>query len=323
MKRKMVRLLTIGAALLVALCGCSSTSGPDDGTPSDTQPPTVSLTYPPDGAVIGDSVIVSADAADVRSVASVEFRVDGVTKHTDTSPPYQYAWDASAEALGSDHTLYARARDAAGNEAGSSVVTVFCTWKPLVLDADDPWETDIARVYARRTASTLEFRVETHGDWSDPHDWDGGINVAVFLDVDCSQATGLSSSTPGWYEPNDIGADFGVAVGATGDTVWMWEAADTAWVQYADLEYLDLPDVGNSFEVGVALSDIGDPGAVDVVVANVHSGDWDWAPDAGHRTVQVDDLYIGRASEPPVARQSRQRRSLPAGPLFGRRGPER
>jgi hypothetical protein len=95
------------------------------GAPSDTVPPTVSMTAPAAAATVSGSVTVSANASDNVGVVGVQFLLDGVNLGTeDTASPYSVTWNTTTAANGS-HTLSARARDAAGNSATASVtVTV-------------------------------------------------------------------------------------------------------------------------------------------------------------------------------------------------------
>jgi hypothetical protein len=95
----------------------------------DTVVPTVSITTPTTGSSVSGTVNITASASDNAGgsgIWKVDFQVDGVTKTTVTSStgPYTYAWDTSALATGSSHTLTAIAYDMAGNTTTSSTVTV-------------------------------------------------------------------------------------------------------------------------------------------------------------------------------------------------------
>ena len=291
---KSVSLLVLCACALALLVGCTSTSGPDD-PPPDTKPPTVQITYPPNNAVIGDEVTITAEASDTRSVVAVEFHIGGVVAHVDTAFPYEFVWDASGERTASVHSIYAKARDEANNEGQSLAKAVHCRWRHLIEDDNDHGDKDIDWVYVRSTATMIEFRVGTYGTWEDPHDPVTGIDVGILLDVDQNQSTGLNEFIPGWCPPNDIGADFGAGVGYEGDQMWVWDAGDTLWQQLADYVYASVPESGRIFEVGILLSDIGDPPVIDIVVVSSLEF-WDWAPDSGHATYTVDGLYVGGSS---------------------------
>src|SRR5207253_3097978 len=88
----------------------------------DTSAPTVSITAPAGGATVSGSVTVTANASDNIAVAGVQFLVDGAPLGTeDTTAPYSVTWNTAGEANG-QHTLTARARDAAGNSMVSAGV---------------------------------------------------------------------------------------------------------------------------------------------------------------------------------------------------------
>jgi hypothetical protein len=91
----------------------------------DTVAPAASLTVPVAGATVsGSGVTVSATATDNIGVAGVQFKLDGASLAAeDTSSPYSITWNTTSVANGS-HTLTAVARDAAGNQATSSSITV-------------------------------------------------------------------------------------------------------------------------------------------------------------------------------------------------------
>ncbi len=93
------------------------------GTSGDTTPPTVNVTAPANGATVSGTVTVTASASDAVGVTRVEFLVDGSPVGTDTTAPYELAWNSAGVANGA-HTLAARAFDAAGNQATDSDTTV-------------------------------------------------------------------------------------------------------------------------------------------------------------------------------------------------------
>jgi len=95
--------------------------------PPDTTPPTVSIDAPANGATVSGSVTVSATATDNVGVTGVQFLLDGAALGAeDTSAPYSIAWDTTTTTNGV-HNLTARARDAAGNQTTSAVVSVTVT----------------------------------------------------------------------------------------------------------------------------------------------------------------------------------------------------
>ena len=91
---------------------------------NDTTAPTVAVTSPAASATVSGTVAIAATAGDDFGVTSVQFFVDGAALGSaDTTAPYEATWSTTALANGA-HTLTAVARDAAGNEATATAVTV-------------------------------------------------------------------------------------------------------------------------------------------------------------------------------------------------------
>lgn len=91
--------------------------------PSDTQPPTATISAPLLASTVNGLATVSVAASDNVGVAKVELRVNGGLLATDTAAPYTFSWDTGKVANGAA-SLVARACDAAGNCADSAAVTV-------------------------------------------------------------------------------------------------------------------------------------------------------------------------------------------------------
>ena len=96
----------------------------DCGAPTpDLTAPTTAITAPADGSSVSATVTVSATASDDVGVTNVEFYVDGVLRAQDSSAPYQWSWNTTADANGG-HTLTTKAYDAAGKVGTSAGVAV-------------------------------------------------------------------------------------------------------------------------------------------------------------------------------------------------------
>src|SRR2546422_3521837 len=94
------------------------------GGASDITPPAVSMTAPPTGATIFDTITLSASATDDIGIVGVQFKVDGSNLGAEvTTAPYTMSWNTATAAIGA-HTLTAVARDAAGNVSTSPAVSV-------------------------------------------------------------------------------------------------------------------------------------------------------------------------------------------------------
>ncbi len=104
--------------------------------PSDTTPPTASLTAPGAGTLTG-TVVVSANAWDDRYVDHVDFYSGGTLIGADASAPYSINWDSSTIANGTT-TLFARAFDQTGNYGNSAGVSVTLNNPPPPGDTTAP-----------------------------------------------------------------------------------------------------------------------------------------------------------------------------------------
>lgn len=94
-------------------------TGDNCNVPSDTTPPTVTLTAPQEGATVSGSVPLTATASDNVGVTKVEFYDNSSLVATDTTSPYSATWD-STKATNGSHLITARAYDAAGNVSSDS-----------------------------------------------------------------------------------------------------------------------------------------------------------------------------------------------------------
>ncbi|MGQ0801424.1 MAG: extracellular catalytic domain type 1 short-chain-length polyhydroxyalkanoate depolymerase [Pseudomarimonas sp.] len=152
------------------------------GGQSDTAPPTVDLTFPTTGATLSGTVTLSADASDNFGVVGVEFLLNGTPIGNAslgvTGGPWTLAWNSSSVADG-DHSIRARATDAAGNSSLSAISTVTVTQNLPALD------------------ETFSNR-DGNGDYFDASGWTGGFasNAAnATVGVGGSQSTyGAASS---------------------------------------------------------------------------------------------------------------------------------
>ncbi|MGH7214213.1 MAG: Ig-like domain-containing protein [Tepidisphaeraceae bacterium] len=117
----------------------------------DTTPPEVRLTAPAVGAVVSGTMTINALATDNVGVTRVEVLEDGVVRHTLTAAPYDVACDTAGHANG-DHTLQARAYDAAGNVTLSTPYAIEVRNLVAALPPVSGNEGDIV-LYARRATT--------------------------------------------------------------------------------------------------------------------------------------------------------------------------
>lgn len=101
--------------------GQHSISVSDNTVAADVTAPTVSITSPANGSAVSGTVTVALAASDNVGIASVSLSVDGVLVGTLNSSPYNFSWNSSNVADG-NHTLTAKALDAAGNSSTHSIM---------------------------------------------------------------------------------------------------------------------------------------------------------------------------------------------------------
>lgn len=90
----------------------------------DVTNPTIVIIVPTSGATVSGTTPITASAADNIGVVGVQFKIDGVNLgNEDVSAPYVVSWNTTGASNGS-HTLTAVARDAAGNTATATNVTI-------------------------------------------------------------------------------------------------------------------------------------------------------------------------------------------------------
>jgi len=93
-------------------------------TAADAVKPVVAVTAPPTGATVSGVTTLSASASDNVGVTQVKWYVDGVeVAHDAVGPTWSTTWSTTTVADGS-HTIFAKARDAAGNWGTSRTVVI-------------------------------------------------------------------------------------------------------------------------------------------------------------------------------------------------------
>src|SRR4051794_844519 len=82
--------------------------------------PTVSFTFPKNGATLSDSITIKIKATDSVAITSVELKVDGVSLGTKTAAPYNFGWNTKT-VLNGTHLLLAKAVNASGNSTTKKI----------------------------------------------------------------------------------------------------------------------------------------------------------------------------------------------------------
>ncbi|MEQ9304716.1 MAG: Ig-like domain-containing protein, partial [Marinoscillum sp.] len=96
-----------------------------DGEAPASNPPTVALTSPTNGATVSGTISVTATASDVDSdLTGVQFKLNGSNLGSqDTTSPYSYSWNTTGVSNGV-YTITAVATDGAGNSTTSAARTI-------------------------------------------------------------------------------------------------------------------------------------------------------------------------------------------------------
>ncbi len=147
-------------------------------------------------------------------------------------------------------------------------------WRLMATDPDEGSQYDLKAVYAQVYSNIMYFKVECYRNWSDMF----LMSCHIWIDTDQDPST----AHPVGNDPGSIGADYWIAVDPWMMTMFEWDFDDGAFTIYHDFAYLELPIPGNTFVVGVYLSDLGSPEAFDAVVQDAWSVDW--MPNTGHFT---------------------------------------
>src|SRR6185503_14014795 len=102
----------------------NSTTSPAISVTLDRVGPTVALTNPVNGGVIGGVVNLTVNAFDSVGLQKVQYyRDSSVLLGTSLSAPFNLSWDATTVTSGA-HTMFAVATDLSGNTATSAVISV-------------------------------------------------------------------------------------------------------------------------------------------------------------------------------------------------------
>lgn len=284
------------------------------------------MTWPPNRAILGDSVTLQVDIATSSNIDSVVYYLGPTVIGSSTIAPYSLLWSVSGMAVGPPYTLSARAYDAEGRDGVSETLTAYFQWELMWMDSNDPWPTDLRRVYARTTNDYLILRVQTSEPWNAypyPKDTTIGGNpyvlldtsfaTAIYIDTDRNQQTGRQDG--GGYPLNGMGADKRILIGFFGGdtTLSHWSAQSSLWILDYDttgLAFHDVPPDSNTFIIAVQWADLDNSTMVDFMVLNLNldlsdpnNFSTDLAPDLGVGVISIDraDRWLGGSFEKSVS----------------------
>lgn len=142
--------------------GTRTNIAPFANTVGDVWTPQPSLNYPTGGSTVNDTVIVDGQVYDNSAITRVEFLIDEVVRATDTTAPYNYAWDTAG--LSGKHTVQIKATDSHGNVGYSPITTVYVGNGPTTPPpAPEPEEPEPEPPVADTTAPNISLASPANG----------------------------------------------------------------------------------------------------------------------------------------------------------------
>lgn len=311
-KTKKFSLLLLGIFSLMFL-GCTFPDEPEYDRPE------VSIINPRDSVVVGESVLLSAEASDEKEISKVEFYINNKldTNSILYEPPYEYSWEVPDSIDATDDVkIFAKAYDNQDLEMMSEFVEVVYKWKSLAEDDDEKFARNIERIFIRESSEFIEFNVGLYEGWKNYADSStSGLNCGIFIDIDADSSTGVSnivnvadSLTPKNLSAafqqqvnSTMGADIALVAGFEGNEIWSWNNKSSKWDKNEPVEYLDLQNDTSKFQIGLPLDLINQykgSGYIDIVAINMNfSPDTvfiDRVPDQGKVTYNKNTaIYVG------------------------------
>ena len=200
--------------------GNASTSGDFVFTTPDGTAPSVAVTAPANGATVSGTINLTAAASDNAGVTGVQFALDGASLGAeDNSAPYSTSWNTTATTAG-NHTLTATARDAAGNVATSTAITVTVVNAPgsglaALYPGDIGIENDPNVVFVERFDEASLANL--FGRWTDILN---GASMSISTDAPAGSPVGKSLTIP-WSSGSSGGHLYRRLPQAVDDTLYV------------------------------------------------------------------------------------------------------
>lgn len=167
--------------------------GGGGGGGSDTEPPQVSIDQPDNGATLSPgTVVVRAQASDDSGISKVEFFRNGVNqgvRHTDTSYPYEWHWQAAP----GNHALDVKAYDASPNQNSAFATRHYVNVQEAPCGDPTPPSVDLTAPATNSTHATGSV-IRLSADATDSV---GVTKVEFFVD---SVKVGTDTTAPYWFD---------------------------------------------------------------------------------------------------------------------------
>lgn len=172
--------------------------------PSDTTPPTTSITSPATGQTVSGSVTIAASATDNVGVTKVELYKNSALFGTNATSPYSFTWTTPAQTTSAQSfNFMTKAYDAAGNvgSSGSVVLNIAALppGAPVLTFAANPVTVVKGNSSALTWSSTNATTCTASGAWTGALALSGTQSVSPTASstyvLSCTGAGGTSSSS--------------------------------------------------------------------------------------------------------------------------------
>ena len=157
--------------------------------PSDTTPPSISITSPANGSTTGGTVTIQTTASDNVGVASVLCAIDGVAIGLITSAPFNCPWNTTIAGNGS-HTVTAKASDAAGNSS-TAAETITVSNLPPAGDSTAPTIAILSPANGASVSGAVSVTVKAQDNV-------GVVRVELYVDGALSASSAAAPFTTAW-----------------------------------------------------------------------------------------------------------------------------
>jgi hypothetical protein len=199
--------------------------------PAGLNNPEITITYPPDGTIVRDTVKILTEVVDNIEIKKVEFYIDGALLFEDTDVPYTYHWIIQAQT--GWHTILAKAYDNQDNCGLSNIVNV------QILDTTDTESPEIA-IISPAGWSVVDDTVLIRTEVSDNR---GISRVVFFVDGD-SINTDITEPFQCLWNTRPLTNDYHTIIARAYDFAQNWtNAMVTVYVENLDTIDTEPPQI--------------------------------------------------------------------------------
>ena len=178
-------------------------------------PPTVSITSPASGAVVGGiAAPISANVSSALGIARVDYFVNSTLVASSSTAPFSTTWNSTSVANGSA-TFTARATDTGGNQTTSVGVVATISNGSLTIGLQGYWKFDDNSGTSASDATGHGFTGTTHGSniWTPSGEINAGLHfdgTSNYVSTSYPVPTSGQVTYAGWADPADSSKSYGI-----------------------------------------------------------------------------------------------------------------